>query len=157
MVVGNDSDGRPFSTLLSSATFIHKIFRVEIEGDTPVEVEDDEAISLVVRVYNMHASSDVRYTFTAESVPGFQQAFHPTSVQVPPGESGSVDMTILQETAKPGYSYTFTATVSDGCISHSASKAVSILYASDSSVICNGKPRKVIVCCGVNKSLNVEA
>ena len=126
VVVGNDSDGRPFSTLLSSATFIHKIFRVEIEGDTPIEVEDDETLSLVVRVYNMHASSDVRYTFTAEPVTGFQQAFHPTSLRVPPGESGSVNMTILQGTAEPGSSYTFTATVSDGCITQSASKAVSI-------------------------------
>ena len=131
VVVGNDINGRPFTTPLSmSARFAPEAaetFRVEMEGDTFVEVEQDQIISIVVRVYNMHASSDAHYTFTAEPEAGFIQAFRPLSLLVPPGESGYVNMIILRQTAAPGSNYTFTATVDDGCISHSVSKTVSIL------------------------------
>ena len=142
VVVGNDINGRPFTTPLSgSATFapedaeiiyssyrihldIAETFRVEMEGDTFIE---ENQIVIVVRVYNMNVSNYSHYTFTAEPVTGFRQAFRPTSLQVPPGESGSVNMIILRETAEPGFNYTFNATVSDGYSSHSVSKTVSIL------------------------------
>ena len=107
---------------------IAETFRVVMEGDTFIEVEQDQIISIVVRVYNIRASNDSNYTFTAEPVTGFRQAFRPISLlQVPPGESESVNMIILRETAEPGSNYTFTATVSDGYSSHSLSKTVLIL------------------------------
>ena len=126
-VVGNDVNGRPFIASVSkSATFVPKKFRVVIEGENPIEVEHDQIISLVVAVHNLHDLNDAHYTFTAESVTGFRQGFRPTSLVVPPRENGSVNMIILQETVVPGTSHTFTATVSDGCISYSASNTVSI-------------------------------
>ena len=125
--VGNDVNGRPFIASLSkSATFVPKKFRIVIEGENTIEVEHDQIILLVVTVHNLHDLNDAHYTFTAESVTGFRQAFRPTSLVVPPRENGSVNMIILQETVEPGTSHTFTATVSDGCISYSASKTVSI-------------------------------
>ena len=128
--VGNDINGRPFIVSLSkSATFVpedKETFRVVIEGENPREVEHDQTILFVVTVHNLHALNDAHYTFTAESVTGFRQAFRPTSLVVPPRENGSVNMIILQGTVEPGTSYTFTATVSDGCISYSASKTLLI-------------------------------
>ena len=94
-----------------------------MEGDTSIE---EDQIIIVVRVYNMNVYYS-HYTFTAEPVTGFRQAFRPISLQVPPEESGSVNMIILRETAEPGSNYTFTATVSDGYSSHSLSKTVLIL------------------------------
>ena len=148
VVVGNDINGRRFTTpLYRSATFapedaeiiqdtlvqdlnnsvnyeaIFETFRVEMEGDTSIE---EDQIIIVVRVYNMNVYYS-HYTFTAEPVTGFRQAFRPISLQVPPEESGSVNMIILRETAEPGSNYTFTATVSDGYSSHSLSKTVLIL------------------------------
>ena len=128
--VGNDVNGRPFIASLSkSATFVpgdKEKFRIVIEGENLMRVEYDQIITLVVTVHNLHDLNDAHYTFTAESVTGFRQAFRPTSLIVPPRENGSVNMIILQETVEPGTSHTFTATVSDGCISYSASKTVSI-------------------------------
>ena len=125
--VGNDVNGWPFIASLSKfATFVPKRVRIVIEGENTIEVEHDQIILLVVTVRNLHDLNDAHYTFTAESVTGFRQAFRPTSLIVPPRENGSVNMIILQETVEPGTSHTFTATVSDGCISYSASKTVSI-------------------------------
>ena len=114
-----DRDETTSSTLDHDETFL-----VVMEGDTFVEVQQDQIISIVVRVYNKHAAN---YTFTAQPVTGFRQAFRPTSLEVPPGESRSVYMVILRETAEPGSNYTFTATVSDGYSSQSVSKTVLIV------------------------------
>ena len=123
---GNDVNGRPFTTSLSkSATFVRKDeFQVKIEGED--EVEYGRTILLNVTVHN-YDPNDSHYTFAAESVPGFRQTFHPTSLMVPPGGNGSVNMIIVRREGDPGATYTFTAIVSDGCVIHSASKNVSIL------------------------------
>ena len=126
---GNDVDGRPFITSLSkSATFVRKDeikFQVILEGEN--EVEYGRTISLNVTVHNLYDPNDSHYTFAAEPVPGFRQAFHPTSLVVPPGGNGSVNMIIVRWEGDPGSTHTFTAIVSDGCVIHSASKNVSIL------------------------------
>ena len=119
---------RDENTRFNIPVAVAETFLVVMEGDTFIEVEQDQTILIVVRVYNIRASNDSNYTFTAEPVTGFRQAFRPISLlQVPPGESESVNMIILRETAEPGSNYTFTATVSDGYSSHSLSKTVLIL------------------------------
>ena len=127
--IGNDVNGRPFTILLSkSVTFVQKDevrFQVSVEGEN--EVEYGQTILLNVTVYNLYDPNDSHYTFKAESVVGFRQTFHPTSVVVPPRGSESVNMIIVQQNAELGKTYTFTAIVSDGCVIHLASKNVSLL------------------------------
>ena len=124
--VGSDVNGRPFSALLSkAATFDSGNFQVLI-GEGPMEVEYRQTISFNITIHNQNLNFPTKYTFTAEPVAGFRQVFRPTSLIVPPKGRGSVNMIILQITAEPGTSYTFTATVTDGCVIHSVPKTVLI-------------------------------
>ena len=124
--VGNDVNGRPFSTSLSkTATFVQSKFEVVMEGDDPIEVDQGQTLSINLTVHN-HDISDTHYNFTAEHMTGFGVAFRPASLTVPAGGSGSVSMIILQLGAEAGSSYTFIVTVTDGCASHSIYKNVSI-------------------------------
>ena len=127
--VGNDVNGRPFSTSLSkTATFVQSEevkFEVVMEGDDPIEVDQGRTLAINLTVHN-HDINDTHYTFTAEPVTEFRVVFRPTSLTVPTGGSGSVNMIVLQLGAEAGSLYTFTANVTDGCVVHSASKSVSI-------------------------------
>ena len=127
-VVGSDINGRHFTVPLSQSDTLESEdrFRVEMGGENPIESEPDRPISITVTVYNLHDRDYASYTFTYESVRGYRQTFHPSNIAVGPGESGSVNMNIAPTIYDPGSSYTFTATVSDGCSSHTVSKRVSI-------------------------------
>ena len=127
-VVGSDINGRHFTVPLSQSDTLESedMFRVEMGGENPIESEPDRLISITVTVYNLHDRDYASYTLTHESVRGYRQTFHPANIAVGPDESGSVNMNIAPTRYDPGSSYTFTATVSDGCSSHSVSKRVSI-------------------------------
>jgi hypothetical protein len=128
--VGTDSSGRPFDASLSkTATFTQlegAKFRVEMEGESHIEVEQGQTMTITVTVHNHH-TSEGHYSFTAEPVEGFRQAFRPTSLVVAPGETGSVNLVILQLSTVAGTTHTFTTTVTDGCVIHSVSKAVTLV------------------------------
>ena len=124
--VGNDVNGRPFSTSLSkTATFVQSKFEVVMEGDDPIQVDQGQTLSINLTVHNRDIS-DTHYNFTTEPVIGFRVAFRPASLTVPAGGSGSVSMIILQLGAEAGSSYTFTVTVTDGCASHSKNVSIQI-------------------------------
>ena len=96
-----------------------------MEGDDPIEVDQGLILSINLTVHN-HNINDTDYNFTAEPVTGFRVAFRPTSLTVPVGGSGSVNMIIWQLGAEAGSSYTFTVTVTDGCASHSKNVSIQI-------------------------------
>ena len=131
-VVGRDTSGRLFNSTLSSKvlTFTQEEgakFRVEADGDSSVEVEVEQHITIPLTVDNL-LPTDVLYSFTAESVAGFRQAFRPTSLTVSPRGNGSLNWIILPlSSTVPGSTITFTATVTDGCVVHSASKTVTFI------------------------------
>ena len=127
--VGSDINGQPFKSLLSTKTelFVQDVganFEVKIYGENPVEFEQGQTIALNLTVHNHH-NSDGHYTFTAKHVSNFVEVFRPTSLVVVPGMSGYVNMIAIPLDAGPGL-YTFTATVTDGCVIHSVSKDVLI-------------------------------
>ena len=127
--VGNDVNGRPFSTSLSkTATFVQSEevkFEVMMEGDDPIEVDQGRTLSINLTVHN-HDITNTHYTFTAEPVIGFRVVFRPASLTVPVGGSGSVSMIILQHGAEAGSSYIFTAIVTNGCVIHSKTVSIQI-------------------------------
>ena len=125
-VVGYDTTGKPFAVLLSkSATFVEEDkFQIDIQGEN---VDYGQTTVLVVTVHNLHEQDYAQYNFTTETVIGFRQALPINYLLVPPRGNGSINMDIVQVTVEPGSSHTFTATVSDGCISHSVSKTITIL------------------------------
>ena len=126
-IVGNDVNGYPFAiSLLHSATFEAGEFRVETEGENPVEIDPRQSVAIPVTVHNLNREY-VEYVFTTERVTGFLRAFRPSSqLVVAPETSESINLIVSATTAAPGSSYTFTATVTDGCTSHSVSKTVTI-------------------------------
>ena len=124
--VGNDVNSRPFSTSLSkTATFVQSKFEVVMEGDDAIKVDQGQTLSINLTVHNCDIS-DIHYNFTAEPVTGFRVAFRPASLTVPAGGSGSVNMIIWQLGAEAGSSYTFTVSVTDGCVSHSKNVSIQI-------------------------------
>ena len=131
-MVGRDTSGRLFNSTLSSKalTFTQEEgakFRVEADGESSVDVEIGQPISIPLTVDNL-LPTDVLYSFTAESVTGFRQAFRPTSLTVSPRSNGSLNWVILHlSSPAPGSKITFTATVTDGCVVHSASKNVTFI------------------------------
>jgi hypothetical protein len=131
-VVGSDANGRRFDSTLSPKiiTFTQEDgakFSVEADGEGTMEVENGQTITIPLRVLNF-LPIDVHYSFTAEPVTGFRQAFRPTSLVVAPRGNDSVTWFILPlSSTEPGSTITFTATVTDGCVVHSASKTVSFI------------------------------
>ena len=125
-IVGTDANGYPFTVSLSnSATFEVGEFRVEM-GENPVAIDPYQRISIPVTLYNLNEEY-VQYVLTSARVAGFNQAFHPSDqLVVAPGTSESINLTVIATTAEPGTTYTFTATVTDGCSSHSVSKMLTI-------------------------------
>ena len=125
-IVGTDANGYPFTVSLSnSATFEAGEFRVEM-GENPVAIDPYQRISTPVTLYNLNEEY-VQYVLTSARVAGFNQALHPSDqLVVAPGTSESINLTVIATTAEPGTTYTFTATVTDGCSSHSVSKMLTI-------------------------------
>ena len=95
-------------------------FRVEMAGVNPMEAETGQVLTITVTVYNLEPT-EARYSFTP------RQAFRPTSVLVPPRGNGSVSMVIVPLPPTAPGAHTFTATVSDGCVTHSGSKTVTYI------------------------------
>lgn len=127
--VGNDVNGQPFDSLSTKTVqFVQDPganFDLEIiYGGNPIEFEHGQTISLNLTVHN-HDLIDAHYTFTPEPVATFVQAFRPVDLILPPGGRGSVNMIAIPRDTEPGL-YTFTATVTDGCVIHSISKDVLI-------------------------------
>jgi hypothetical protein len=131
-IVGSDANGWMFNSTLSpkTITFTEENgtkFSVEADGEGSMEIESGQAITIPLRVQNF-LPTDVHYSFTAEPVTGFRQAFRPTSLVVAPRGNDSVTWFILPlSSTEPGSTITFTATVTDGCVVHSASKTVSFI------------------------------
>ena len=125
-IVGTDANGCPFTVSLSnSATFEAGEFCVEM-GENPVAIDPYQRISIPVTLYNLNEEY-VQYVLTSARVAGFNQTFHPSDqLVVAPGTSESINLTVIATTAEPGTTYTFTATVMDGCSSHSVSKMLTI-------------------------------
>ena len=127
--VGTDTSDRAFDATLSSTNTYTQgegaKFRVEMDGVNPMEAETGQVLTITVTVYNLEPT-EARYSFTPESLAGFRQAFRPTSLVVPPTGSGSVSMVVPLPPTAPG-THTFTATVSDGCVTHSVSKTVTYI------------------------------
>ena len=126
--VGTDTSGRRFDVSLSkTGIFTEAEFRVQMREGNHMEVETGQVVTINVTVYNLHNHSEVHSSFTPESVEGFRQAFHPTSLTVPPRGSGFVTMVIVPlPPATPG-THTFTANVTVGCVTHSVSKTVTFV------------------------------
>ena len=128
--VGTDTSGRAFNATLSSTNTYTQgegaNFRVEMAGVNPMEAETGQVLTITVTVYNIEPT-EARYSFTLESLTGFRQAFRPTSVVVPPRGNGSVNMVIVPLPPTAPGTHTFTATVSDGCVTHSGSKTVTYI------------------------------
>ena len=126
--VGTDTCGRTFDISLSKTnTFTEAEFRVEMSGESHMEVETGQVVTINVTVYNLHNNSGVHYSFTPESVVGFRQAFQPNSLTVPPRGSGFVTMVILPLLPTSPGTHTFTATAIAGCVVHSVSKTVTFV------------------------------
>ena len=125
--VGTDTSGRAFNATLSTYTQAEGArSTVEMDGVNPMEVETGQGVTITVTVYNLEPT-EARYSFTPESVTGFRQAFRPTSLVVPPRGNGSVNMLLLPLPPTAPGTHTFTATVSDGCVTHSGSKTVTYI------------------------------
>ena len=126
-IAGNDISGYPFTISFSHpATFEAEDFLLEIEGENPVEIDLHQNISIPVTVHNFNRETD-QYVFIYEEVTGFYQTFHPhNELVLGPGESDSINLTIVATTAEPGSSHTFTVNVTDGCTSHSVSKTITV-------------------------------
>ena len=125
--VGTDTSDRAFDVTLSSTnTYKGAKFRVEMAGVNPMEAETGQVLTITVTVYNLEPT-EARYSFTPESVAGFRQVLRPTSLVVPPTGSGSVNMLLLPLPPTAPGTHTFTATVSDGCVTHSVSKTVTYI------------------------------
>lgn len=125
-IVGTDIHGYPFTISLShSATFEGGDFRVYI-GEVSVEIEPYQTISIPVTVHNLN-NETARYFLTYDRLTEFHQAFRPSNqFVVAPGMSRSVTLIAAAAHAVPNSSHTITATVTDGCINHSASRTVTI-------------------------------
>ena len=126
-IAGSDVNGQRFNSISTNTErFLqaNASFEVELDGGNLVKVEQGHTIILNLTIHNPH-DNDACYTFTPEPVPGFVQAFRPTDLKVPRRSSGSVKMIAVPIDAGPG-NYTFTATVTDGCVIHSVSKDVLI-------------------------------
>ena len=125
--VGTDTSDR--AILSSTNTYTQgegAKFRVEMDGVNPMAAETGQVLTITVTVYNLELT-EARYSFTPESVTGFRQAFRPTSLVVPPRGNGSVSMVIVPLPPTAPGTHTFTATVSDGCVTHSGSKTVTYI------------------------------
>ena len=138
--VGTDTNGRRFDAPLSKTNTFTQAegakFRVEMSGESHMEVETGQVVTINVTVYNFDNHSEVHYSFTSESVEGFRLAFRPTSLTVPPRGSGFVSMVIVPLPPTSPGTHTFTATVTDGCVIHSVSKTVTLVEpVSNSSII----------------------
>ena len=132
MVVGSDANGWMFNSTLSpkTMTFTQEDgakFSVEADGEGSMEVENGQTITIPLRVENF-LPTDVHYSFTAEPVTGFRQAFRPTSLVVAPRGNDSVTWIIVPlSSTELGSTLPFTATVTDGCVVHSALKTISFI------------------------------
>ena len=128
--IGNDVNGQQFdSPSTKTVQFVQDPganFDLEIYGGNPIEFEHEQTILLNITVYNHHNSfGATQYTFTFEPVANFVQAFRPVDLILSPGETGFVTMIAIPLDAEPGL-YTFTATVTDDCVTHSVSKDILI-------------------------------
>ena len=131
-VLGRDGSGRVFNSTLSpkSITFIQEEgakFRVEAAGEGHMEVETGQSVTIPLTVSNF-LPTDVHYSFTAEPVTGFRQAFRPTSLVVPPRGHSSLNWIIIPvSSTADGTMFSFTTSVTDGCVVHSITETVTYI------------------------------